>query len=1004
MPITKINGASQIQPGTIPLSALVSGYSVPTTNLTDGTNFVKKDGSVVLTGSIDLGGTVPTNSGTPSNALDLSNKSYVDTQINKIYSNSDYVLSTKAALIAANIPSSVNSVSLLGCITSGDGGEMRCRRIGSNILGSIRSTDGTYWMPNYDKKILNIAQFGIVADANYNLSATNLVGTTVRNSGVINMASTAGYSVGMNVGDGNISRRWLRGVSITQSSNSVTGDTGLNFLSINVGALISATGIPVGTTVVSVSSDGTSMVLSNSATITGKVTFTCNQVSAIPAGATIGSINPNVSITLAGGVVCTAENNDASLISTPNYAGRIIGWSGVVSGTDNTAAWQAAIDYIQQNNISSVTCPPGNYRFDDSLHFGYGTFSTVNFIAVGKGGFAGTNPGINLYPTKTDRPFINIQGGRANVLRGVSIVGQNYLWSRFARLYANSLSLVDSDWLAPNLRATGTTPGGLQKHSPYCAVAIDPYSGVKPADAYPQQTIPAWVVPSLNGKTYYDQRFSSEFTIEDCTIIGFAAGLVCQPNSDGNGDFGRIRDSTISDCAYLVGIGNGQSRNVELRNLNLAGYHSIITGTKFGSGIGEFNGPMENWCCGYGYQIFGGIALAYMGPVTLNNFYCENQVRFGDATAGGAFIYPILVEGGIFNFTNSLHGHMPDSYLTASNDVHFTGAAFVGNQRISNLVGSNLGPISSLTFKGGHFYAAQGGAGGSTALQKAINYCGGMLLGFPRFNSSFDRSKFLAPVTATFLPTASGGLSSQLMGEDAAFGSLNRVAFTQATASFVDTQGIRWRFARPYPPTLQMTLLSNVSVPPSYAGDIITFSTAANITNGPGGYIVYKLDVGDILFHQPTGTIAVVTALGAIDGSSNQQITCIQQNNMMVNPATGAFVASTCSDYALSGYTSIIKTGFVVPKQVSYGTFTSGSTNVTSISRGDNYGADTDTYYQVGDKMFGLQYNDTAVALPIPLSCAIASITNGSPGSMTLTIAAIATGRFPISPYPMWRC
>ena len=82
MAVTKINGNTQILAGTIPLSALVNGYSIPTGNLVDGANFFKKDGSITATGSFNLGGFVATNSGAPSAATDLTTKSYVDAKVN----------------------------------------------------------------------------------------------------------------------------------------------------------------------------------------------------------------------------------------------------------------------------------------------------------------------------------------------------------------------------------------------------------------------------------------------------------------------------------------------------------------------------------------------------------------------------------------------------------------------------------------------------------------------------------------------------------------------------------------------------------------------------------------------------------------------------------------------------------------------------------------------------------------------------------------------------------
>lgn len=79
---TKINGATQIQAGTIPLTALVSGYSVPTGNLTDGASFIRSGGTVSMAANLNLGGFKATNSAAPTGASDLVTKSYVDALIN----------------------------------------------------------------------------------------------------------------------------------------------------------------------------------------------------------------------------------------------------------------------------------------------------------------------------------------------------------------------------------------------------------------------------------------------------------------------------------------------------------------------------------------------------------------------------------------------------------------------------------------------------------------------------------------------------------------------------------------------------------------------------------------------------------------------------------------------------------------------------------------------------------------------------------------------------------
>jgi hypothetical protein len=69
---TTINGGTQIRVGTITLDRLVSGYSIPSANLVDGANFLKKDGSVSMTAAFNLAGF------TAQNAADLVTKAYVD--------------------------------------------------------------------------------------------------------------------------------------------------------------------------------------------------------------------------------------------------------------------------------------------------------------------------------------------------------------------------------------------------------------------------------------------------------------------------------------------------------------------------------------------------------------------------------------------------------------------------------------------------------------------------------------------------------------------------------------------------------------------------------------------------------------------------------------------------------------------------------------------------------------------------------------------------------------
>jgi hypothetical protein len=73
---------TQIAAGTITAAQLVSGLALPSTQLADGANFLKKDGSVAMTSSFNAGSQTIINVASPVNPNDAASKTYVDSLVN----------------------------------------------------------------------------------------------------------------------------------------------------------------------------------------------------------------------------------------------------------------------------------------------------------------------------------------------------------------------------------------------------------------------------------------------------------------------------------------------------------------------------------------------------------------------------------------------------------------------------------------------------------------------------------------------------------------------------------------------------------------------------------------------------------------------------------------------------------------------------------------------------------------------------------------------------------
>jgi hypothetical protein len=99
MPVTLIR-KGQLGPLNIVDADIASGAAIATSKLADGTNFIKKDGSVVMTGNLQMGTQRITGLADPTAAQDAATRNYVDTRVDSLSQGLDVKASVRAATTA----------------------------------------------------------------------------------------------------------------------------------------------------------------------------------------------------------------------------------------------------------------------------------------------------------------------------------------------------------------------------------------------------------------------------------------------------------------------------------------------------------------------------------------------------------------------------------------------------------------------------------------------------------------------------------------------------------------------------------------------------------------------------------------------------------------------------------------------------------------------------------------------------------------------------------------
>ncbi len=233
---------------------------------------------------------------------------------------------------------------------------------------------------------------------------------------------------------------------------------------------------------------------------------------------------------------------------------------------------------------------------------------------------------------------INEQGGRQNKLTNLTLIGPNADYA-LGLVYGFYLPSDPFDWLAPELASTGTTPGGLQQHSPGVGFCVDCYAGTAPAAPLPAVVYPA-PTNTISGNpsfstTQYGKGYSSDTLIRGASIQGFACQICSGANTSSQGDFLKMQEVDLRYGPIGVGVYNAQNRNVGARNFTTSGLHTIFDTYSIGMQQGTWGGPIDNVSASQVYQIFN--MQGDSRALTLKNFYVEGMVRIGNILGGAAY-------------------------------------------------------------------------------------------------------------------------------------------------------------------------------------------------------------------------------------------------------------------------------------------------------------------------------------------------------------------------------
>jgi hypothetical protein len=669
-----------------------------------------------------------------------------------------------------------------------------------------------------------------------------------------------------------------------------------------------------------------------------------------------------------GAVTRTVESKLADVVSVKDFGA--VG-DGVA---DDTAAIQAAIDYVIYNTGSTVPVnhpgavfmPGGRYRITDTIHLGYGEiFHSVRLYGDGRK-YRANNlfRGTAIVADFNDRPAIAVQGGRNTTIEKMSIVGKNVNWVTTNFLGNPFLTplvddLIASNWIDPSFPASASS-----QFAPYCAIAVDPYSGPRPAVSYPNVNYPNW----LNITTQYGKQFSDHTTISQVEIDGFVVGVAVQPcDADGNGDYTRMMDCRVERSAYGISVGNTQARDFTVSDVQFLYLHSAINTGLYGRRNGRPNFDVRN--CSFNFSTMAAQIpnMPFGGSLAFQTCYAEGLYMIGiiNATSGTFEIqHPLSFYDCEFRFDGWVARGKPVSiYSSNGAPTTFIGCSFYPGGTKPAFFYMSCSPVTPMincTF--------QAGADCTKRYEKvAANAACGVVF----VNGSASQAPYSGRMTQIWDVNTGSKVAGIAGFTFSDHGTIPQVGVCRYVGipmhvKTIDTLNNEVPIA--FPRAFGSFMNKNQCTSISQSGRTVT----VDVTGAYTAQSIFQIggDVGDIIVDSTTGTAFIVAARTGLT------LTLVAENNYdalgnlrsTISLASGFFYTTNCRLYTL--------------RFPHWGDTSSSSANITNVKRGDG------ATINLNDASFGTQVGDALCAGGVgrPLvTAANAPITNIVSDTITLT-------------------